>query len=117
METPKIGRKALESLGCENRDMLIVACDRQGDNIGVAEKLKEDGYEEENEGMIAALYTESLFRRGGHVEDDGLRDEDVSVELGPIEEVEKKLQERFKEARANGFLERGTTKMEQIIKT
>lgn len=67
LKTPIIGRRVLEFLGCDNKHMLMAEYDELGDDIDVAEKLKENGNEEENESVIAVLYGESVFHRGGHV--------------------------------------------------
>lgn len=40
------------------------ALDKLGEDIDVTEKLKKDGEKEENEGVIAVLYGESVFHSG-----------------------------------------------------
>lgn len=44
----------------------MAARDRLGEGIDVNVRLKEDGKEEENESIIAALYGESVFYSGVH---------------------------------------------------
>lgn len=58
---PITGRRVLESLGWDNRDMLLVARNRSRDEIGARKKVAEDGNEEEHGSTIAALYGESVF--------------------------------------------------------
>lgn len=38
-----MGRRVLESRVCDNRDMLMAARDRYGEDIDMAERLKQDG--------------------------------------------------------------------------
>lgn len=47
---PIIGRKELEYLGCDDRELLIAARDKYGEEIDVACRLKLDGTEEESSG-------------------------------------------------------------------
>lgn len=117
IKTPIIGRRVLESLGCDNRAMLLAARDRLGDNIDVIERLVEDGNEEEADSTIAALYGDALFHQGGIIDNDGLYKEDVYVDLGddPPEMVKKELQNRISEARANGHSDEGTKTLTNII--
>lgn len=43
----------------------------------MANRFKDDGNEDESNGKVAALYGESLFHRGGSMEDGGLSAEDI----------------------------------------
>lgn len=115
--SPIIGRRVLESLGCDNREMLMAARDKYGDDIDVADRLATDGNQEENEGTIAALFGESVFHSSGQIEEDGLEDEDVYVDLGDdrIEDIEDELQKRIAEAVSNGLSRKGEKKLEEII--
>lgn len=81
-KTPIIGRKVPESFGCDNRDMLLNAHNKMGYAIDISEKLNQDENEEEHEGVVASLYGESVIHSGVHAEDNGLRNEDVYVDLG-----------------------------------
>lgn len=82
LPTPIIGGRVLESLGCDNKEMLMAARDNYGDNIDVADRLAGVGNEEESEGRIAAFFGKCIFHNGGHAEDDDLEDGDVYVDLG-----------------------------------
>lgn len=48
------GQKGLDSLGCNNPEMLLVAREKYGDKIDATQLLKEDGNEEEMQEKIAA---------------------------------------------------------------
>lgn len=56
-----IGRRVLESLECNNRDMLMASRDEFGNKIDVKKRLKEYGNEEKQNSTIAALHVESVF--------------------------------------------------------
>lgn len=58
---PILGRRVVESLGCDNREMLIAAQDRNGEDVDVVERRKEDENNEESDGMIAALFGKAVF--------------------------------------------------------
>lgn len=77
----------LESVGCKNSEMLLAAREKLGDEVDDNKTLKEDRNEETSEGTIAALYGKPVLHRGGQIEDDGLHDEDMYVDLGddPLE--------------------------------
>lgn len=115
---PIIGRRVLESIGCDNREMLMAARDKYGEEIDVAQRLDDDGNkEEESERNIAALFGESVFHSGGNVEEDGLVNEEICVDFGddPPKEVENELKERIKEAVQNGLSKAGEKKLQEII--
>lgn len=59
--TPTIKRGVLEFLACDNRRMFLAARNRMGDDIDVSEKPIQYVNEEEHEGVMAALYGESVF--------------------------------------------------------
>lgn len=48
LKTPIIARNVLESLGCDNRDMLLAAPNMMRDDINVSEKLNQNGNKEEH---------------------------------------------------------------------
>lgn len=76
-----IGRRVLEFAGCENKDTLLAVHDKLEDDIDVTNNRKENGNEKENEGVTADLYGKSVFYRGSHVQEDGLRDEVLYVKV------------------------------------
>lgn len=104
-QTPIIGRRVLESFRCDSRKMLMAALDELGEDIDVKMQLKEDGNKPKNEGMIAALYGESVFHSGGQIKDDRIENQDAYVDLGDDrpEKIKKKSKERIKKASANGL--------------
>lgn len=53
---PILDRRVLESLGCDNHDMLLAARDNFGDNIDIKERLIEYGNEKGKNGTIEAQY-------------------------------------------------------------
>lgn len=85
--------------------MLLAARDKFGCDIVVNQRLGEDDNQEEDKWTMVALYGESVLHRAGQTEDDGLRDEDVRIDLGdgPVKVIEKELQERSNEAEKNGL--------------
>lgn len=107
IEMPIIGRRVLESLGCDNREMLLAARDRFGDEIDVTKRFEEDGNEEEHDSTTAALNGESVFHCGGQFDDDGLNEDDVYVDLGDdsARGVEKELEMKIEEAKSNGLFD------------
>lgn len=52
--------------------MLLPARNKMGDNIGVSEKV---------ESVVAALYGKFVFQSGFYAKGDGLRNEDIYVDL------------------------------------
>lgn len=72
----------LESICCDNRQMLAAARDRNQDDIDVSKRLVKDGNSEGNDGLVAALFAELIFHNRGQVESDGLEDQEVYVEFG-----------------------------------
>lgn len=66
-----------------------------GDDIDIAERLVKDADEEDSEGRISALFGEYVFHNNGQIEDDGLEDGDVKVDLrdDQIEDIEEELKE------------------------
>lgn len=95
-----IGKIVLESLGCDNREMLMAARDKYGSYMNVKERLIEDGNEEEISGKFAALFGGSFLINGGAREDDGLENDDIYVDFGDDapEEISKELDQRISEA-------------------
>lgn len=87
-----------------------------GDEIGVMKRLVEDG-NEKCKNTIAALYGEAVFHNGEQIEDDGLEENDVYVDLGDDVEkdVEKEIAERINEAKTKELSEEGTLRLEKII--
>lgn len=69
------------------------------------QKLTKNRSKEENKGMIAALYGNSLFHKGGQFENDALPNEDVYVylEVDSVENLKNELQELLKDGSRNGL--------------
>lgn len=63
VQTPIIGRRVLESLGCDSREMLMAARVKDGGDIDVTERLSQDGNKDMS-GKIAALFGELVFHNG-----------------------------------------------------
>lgn len=93
MEAPIIGRPVLESIGCDNRAMLAVACDLNAGIINVTEKLSEDRNADGDEGTMKALLGESIFHKGGQIEFDDLEEQKIHVESG--DDLQHKLMPRY----------------------
>lgn len=76
-------------------------------------KLREDGNEKENENTIAALNGESVFHRIGQIQDNGLNEGDLYVDLGdePAAAVEMELRDGINETKENCLPEDGTKKL------
>lgn len=118
VSVPIIGRRVLESLGCDNGKMLMAARDKYGEDIDVSHRLPHDGNEEESSGNIAALFGESVFHNSGNVEEDGIITEEVCVDFGddPPCEVEEALNERIAEAAKNGLSKEREEQLRNITK-
>lgn len=82
IENPIIGRRLLESIGCNNQSMLAAARDQYGEEINVKKRLCEDGNAKMIDSRNAALFGEFLFHSGGQVENDRLKTEHIYVESG-----------------------------------
>lgn len=82
LPTPILGRRLLESLGCDNRVMLMAPRDKYGSDINVKERLIRDGNKGETSGKTAALFGESAFHIRGAIEDDGLELDGIYVDFG-----------------------------------
>lgn len=70
VQTPIKGRRVTKSLGCHNREMLIVVPDKYGGDLDVTKWLNQDMSEEDMSGKIAALFSESVFHNGEIVIDE-----------------------------------------------
>lgn len=81
LKTSIIGGRVLESLGCNNQEMLLAARDKFKSDIDVNQKLEEDNNQEKDEATIAAPHGESVFHRASQTEDERLKEEDVYVDL------------------------------------
>lgn len=117
LPTPITGGRVLESLGGDNREMLMVAHDKLGIDIYVEEWLREDGNEKSQKGILASFYEEYVHHKGRKLEDHGLINNHVYVDICdyPIEEIDNELRKRIQEAETHGLSEEGTEKLKQII--
>lgn len=97
--------------------MLKAARDKYGEEIDGAQRLTDDGNQEEISGNMAALFGESVFHSGGNVGEDGLETEELCVDFGYDlpQEVEKALDEQIKEAGRHGLSKVGEKKLRKII--
>lgn len=82
MPTPIVGRRVLESIRCDNREMLLAVQEKYGSDIYAKDRLTADGNEEGNSGRIAALFGESVFHNAGAIERDAVEDDDIYVDFG-----------------------------------
>lgn len=64
------GQMVRGSVSYDNRITRMTIRDKIGDNIDVNERLRENGNEESQEGIISALYVESLFNRERYTGED-----------------------------------------------
>lgn len=64
IEKQIIGRRVLESIGCDSRLMFVAACNRDHGEINVGKRLVEDEKVEQSYGNIAGLFGESAFHYG-----------------------------------------------------
>lgn len=111
-----MGRKVLESLGCDNQEMLLAARDRYRDDVDVANRLNRDINEKESEKKMATLFRESVFHNSGQAEDDEFDEEDMYDDLGDAchKDIETELARRVSEAVTNGLSENGENKLKDI---
>lgn len=102
---PIMGRKALQSLGCDNREIVMAARGRYGDDIDAENRLKRSCNQEESEGEIDVLFGEYVFHNGGPREDDGFDEEDMYIDLGDVcnNYIESKLEKHVSEAVRKGL--------------
>lgn len=112
-ETPIKGRSVLESLACDNLEMLMAAREKYGREIDVKEWLSDAGNDDKSSRKIAALFGESVFHIGEMVEDDGFQDDDIYVDFGsnPQESRDEKLDKRVTEAAQNGLSNAGVERL------
>lgn len=97
--------------------MLMAARDRYEDDTDVANRLNQEG-KEEVQRKIDALFGELVFQNGGRIEDEGLDDEDIYVDLGDdsIKDIETELEDHVSEAVKNGLSNKKENKLNEIIK-
>lgn len=116
IKRPRIGRRGLESPGCDKGTMFLAARDKFGYNIDVIHRLVEDGNEKQTGYTISALYRNARFRQSDLIGKDGLEKEEVHVYLGEdlLKMLQKNLQNRINEARANGLSKEGTNTLNSI---
>lgn len=74
--------KGFELLGCNSKELLVAARDNYSEDIDVLKRGTKYGNEQENSGMISALFDESVFHNHGALEEDGLSNDDIYVEFG-----------------------------------
>lgn len=78
MQTTSIGRRVLESIGCENRESMAAALPRSNGNIDVSCAFihgdKTDGQIEAN---TAAFCGDAMFHSGRQVEPEGLEEHNI----------------------------------------
>lgn len=86
--------------------MLNATRDKYDDEIDATWRLEENGYEEEMEGEMAALYGEQQFHRSDQIQNVDLTKDDTYVHLGddPPHEVDENLNMPVKESMQNGTL-------------
>lgn len=116
--SPILGRRVLESFGCDNRAMSMAARDRYDDDIDAEDQLKRDGNQEESERTLAALFGKSVFHNHGQVEDDRIGRDDVNVDLvdDRKESIEEELVKRVKETAENGLSRKDENRLEEVTK-
>lgn len=114
---PVVGRRALQSLVCDNIEMLISPGDKYGEDIDVTNRLKNDFNEEESNGRITAIYGDSVFHSSGSVEYDGLTTKDIYVDFGDNEprDIETQVSKRIAEAKCNRLSKERARKLSDMI--
>lgn len=115
-----LGRPLLDAIGCSNRTMIQAACDKHDGEINVADIMDETTPEvgtDDAEMSIAALLSGDIFHSAGGVEDDGMDDEDIYIDMGedPPFEIEKELEKRIKDAGQNGLTGKGIERLRSLI--
>lgn len=111
------GKRVLESLACNNREMLMAARDRYGGDINVTERLSEDRNEKDRSGKFAALFGEALFHNREIVEADGPHDEDFCIAFDNVsqEDIGQELGKRVCKAVMNKFSDTGAKRLKASI--
>lgn len=111
--------RVIESLGCENREMLLAAKDKHGGDVGVAKILSEDDKkEEENSRKTAALFSEFVFHSSGCTNDDSLGKEDIYIDFGDDapNKISYELEKSINEASEAGMTDRSANKLRNLNK-
>lgn len=92
--------------------MLISVQIKCRDEIHVAKQVVEDNNKRESDRKTAVLFGELVFHNGSEIEDDGLQDDRLYVDLGddPLEVLEIEPQKRIEEAHQNGLSIKRTRK-------
>lgn len=118
IDHPIIGTRVLESISCDNREMLAASRDRHDGDIDFEKRLKKDGNEENSSENIAGLFGKSLFHEDGDVDTDGLEEENYCGDSGddPQDVINNELKERLNQARKEGMSEEGIIKLTEIMR-
>lgn len=95
----------------------MAAHDKYGGVIDVKERRVEDSNEEDSDRRFVVLFGNSVFHNGGQVEDDGLHDKDVYVDLRAnlLEDIEIKLTEFVTEGHQKILSNKKVKRLEDII--
>lgn len=106
-----------ESLGCENREMMMATEDKHSDDTDDANRLRDDSNDGECTESTAALFGVSVFHSRGAAQDDGLGSKDMQEEFGDEgpEEISAELYERVEGAKKAGLSEKWSNKLKTII--
>lgn len=110
-----IGRPLLEQLGCDNKTILEAAKDQHDGTIDAAE-MPQEGTRNTDD-RIQALLAEAIFHSAGGIEEDGLGDDDIYIDMGddPEEHIVAELEKRVDDARKKGLSKEGAQRLRDIL--
>ncbi|CAN8072130.1 unnamed protein product [Agarophyton chilense] len=119
LEEVIIGRKALQSIGCDNKGILAAACDENDGVISIPKVLSEDTKKREalNDGLICALTQRGVFHSHASEGNDGLENAEVYTNLGDDEPevIDRALQWGMEEAREKCMSAEGVEELISLI--
>lgn len=101
-----LGRPLLDAIGCNNKKMINIICDKHDGEIDMAEMMSNRTIDEQNNnGSIATLLLENIYHSAGGSEQDGLEEEDIYIDLGEDteEDINNALEQRINEAKDKGL--------------
>lgn len=110
-----IGRPLLDSIGCSNKVMLQSIADAQNGEIDVSDNPNEE--KATSHPKIQVLMEGSTYHSAGGIENDGLEEDDVYVDIGEDSEEDliAELEKRIEDARKKGISEKGAARLRDIL--
>lgn len=114
---PVIGRRLLESIGCDNRIMLQAASNNNGGVVDISKTVDHDDDIAKNESRIALLFWELLYHNSIINDEDGIDERFECLEFGDDSQlkIDEKLLKRVHEAEKEVMSKRGCKKFQALL--